>query len=262
MNIQKKLAGIMAAACTVFGIAGTAGATITSGSAVIFDSASAPAGTIIASNTPVTGIIANSGTLNYYTNNYGGTPGETFTTGASSYSLTQIAIYDADPGNIASETGNAHLDIGTVGAGNSYTLTNQYNGTFPATITQGDYMIFKLGAPQVLSPNTTYIYGVYDDNSNYMGPGLVTSGGVAGQQLVTLDGGFGSGTANPNPTGTFLSWSGSGGAVVSSSGTAGTDNAVFVALGTVNTPEPTSLTLLAAASVGLLLACRGRVVRQ
>ena len=262
MISRKTLAGLVATFGVATGCAGIAQATIVSGAATITDSAAAPGGTIIASNLPSSGVIANSGTLNYYTNNYAGFPGETFTTGTSSYFLTQIAVYSADPGNAASDSGDARLDLGTVGAGNTYTLTNQFSGRYPTTITKGDYLVFTLATPLALAPNTTYLYGLYDDNSNYYGPGLVTSGGAAGQQLITLDGNFNSGTANPKPTGSFLSWSGSGSGAVSSTGTAGTDNAVFEALGTVNTPEPASLSIVALAGIGLLLAGRGTPTRR
>ncbi len=249
---------IMTGASLAVGLlaAGMANATtINNTVATITDTSTAPSGTVIASNLPSSGIVDSSWAspnLNYYTNNYSAFPGQSFTTGASDYSLTQIAIYDYNKGNASGDT--AHLDLGTVGVGNTYTLTNQYTGTVP-TLTTGDYLVFTLGTPLTLAANTNYIFGVYDDSSDYMGVGLVTTGGSAEQQLTTLDGGFFSG-GNPNLTGSFLTWTGSDGSSASSTGTAGTDNSVFEVIGTTIVPEPASLGLMCFAAVGLLLIGR------
>lgn len=249
---------VAAAVATV--AAGAVNASVISGAATLTESSTAPTGTVIASNLPSSGITAQSGSLNYYTGTQiSPMPGETFTTGSTATSITDVVVNLVDAGNATSNS-PLYLYLGPASGTTAFTGTNinEYYAAAPAAgYTSGGYLTFALATPFAVSANTQYVYavssnayGATGNTGTYMGLGLVESNGngTASQQLGTFQ--FDSTGNTPTASTAYTSYTGTTAAI----GSAGTDNAAFEALGTTSSiPEPATLGLLGMGALGLLL---------
>jgi hypothetical protein len=160
---------------------GTTETTINSNSRTFFANFSSPAGITQSQTAPTVGAndisqLNNAGatdnTKDFTDNNPN--PGQTFTTGSGSnlgYALNSLTVQGIGNGGNNFNTGNWHLQIGSVsGSGATLTTTSLAQYAFdaaPITSTTG-YVTFNLGStPLTLAPNTQYEWNLYSDNGYF-----------------------------------------------------------------------------------------------
>ncbi len=149
-KFQLSVAVAAVAALSISGVHRANAVNVPSFSATLTASATAPTGTVVASNLPASAPTTSYGnTLNYYTNNYTADPGATFTTSANA---TSIGALSFQLGSVGDVSGNAqatfHLVLGTVTSAGNYTPAVQYNvAAATPTVVNGDYLTFNLSTP-------------------------------------------------------------------------------------------------------------------
>lgn len=117
------------------------------------------------------------GTFNYYLDNTGNCPGQTFTTGSNplGYTLTDAKIKSGGgtSGSFGALQG-FHLRVYLVNA-NTATLLATYTNTVATTFIYGDWVTWS-GLSLNLKPNTTYAYTFVRDSSGWAGMALAAPG--------------------------------------------------------------------------------------
>ncbi len=190
------------------------------------------------SNMAPTGTVGTTTNPNYYTNNAGSSPGETFTTGAlPTYNLNSITVLDAS--EHGGFKGGTTLTLGLYSmAGNVPTAMDVLNAVIPVGTgaASGDFIQLALGSPILLKGNTVYGYSLLNNNG-YSGLGVDSANDYTGGQL----GMFGNGALTAYP---------------------GSPNAIFdVGLSAGPVPEPASLGILAFGGLATLLLVRRNKAR-
>ena len=266
----------LTAVAATLAAAGVASASIVAGTATLTETATAPAaasgGTVVASNLPTSSADysnSNSSYLNYYAGRQASPePGETFTTGNTATSITDV-IVQIEGGT----SGNAplYLYLGTASGGNAFTgTTYEYTATnSSAKFANGDYLDFTLNTPFAASANTLYVYAVStqtysqagETNAPYLGLGVATGGGSAGtssEQLATIQ--FDTTASMPNAGAAYSTYTTGAGKYPIATGTTGNANAVFEVLGTTTSavPLPSTLALTLSGMLGLGLLLKQR----